>query len=105
VKLRKKQTFFSLLPHPDWFRVPPICLTTGIGKYPGARVPEREADYSTPSSAEVKNMQNFNLIPPHVFVSLPLRHGGNTCIMSINVSLLQNRLMHQAIILRRQGGK
>jgi len=47
----------TLLPMPKFRRV-----------LPGVKRPGREADHSTPSSAEVKNAWRYTSTPQHVFV-------------------------------------
>jgi hypothetical protein len=53
---RGRGFFFSPL-RPDWLWGPPSLLFNGYwGPFPGGEVrPGRDADHSTPSSAEVKN--------------------------------------------------
>jgi hypothetical protein len=58
-----------------------IVLKTGAGThtapYPkgiggffaGVKRPRREADYSLPSSAEVKNVWSYTFTPPYVFMA------------------------------------
>jgi hypothetical protein len=40
-----------------------------VGSSPGIKQPEREADYSRPSSAEVKNAWSYTSTTPHVFMA------------------------------------
>jgi hypothetical protein len=44
-------------------------MNTG-GSIPGEKRPGREADHSTPSGAEVKNVWSYTCTPPYVFMVL-----------------------------------
>jgi len=70
----------TLKAHPDRVRDPTSLLSNGYrwALSPRAKRPEREADHSTPSSAEVKNVRSYTSTPAYVFMIWCLvKHGDN----------------------------
>jgi hypothetical protein len=59
--------FFSSPPHPDRLWGPSSLLSNEYqgAFYLGIKCPEREADYSPPSSAEVKDAWSYNSPPQY----------------------------------------
>jgi hypothetical protein len=56
----------------------PIVGPTPFLKWlPGPVSPEREADHSPPSSADIKNAQSYASTPPYVFMALCSGTGTN----------------------------
>jgi hypothetical protein len=47
----------------------PASYPTGIGSLFGVKRPEREADHSSPSSTEIKNVWRYTSTPPYVFMT------------------------------------
>jgi hypothetical protein len=61
---------FSSPNHPDWFWGPPSLLSMWVlgALTPGVKRPEREADHSPPTSAEVKKTWIYTSAQPYIFM-------------------------------------
>jgi hypothetical protein len=72
--------FFSSPPRPERLWDPPSLLSDGyLRSFPGVKRPVREADYSPPSSAEVKECVELYLQSPNTpsWCGVQLKHRDN----------------------------